>query len=168
MSTLSRRAFNQQTLGSLLTFSLLETLVCGDVLADELKPVTAKWLTDLDSLGRDVRGQKLKQVDWQKKVEELMAHVDLADMLKFIDFDKLTADLEFKDEGERSLRAKFPEVEGLPTELIFGHQVFALKQGRSVAPHGHDPAGHAAVLGPGHRCDGDPARQVHAHARRQG
>jgi hypothetical protein len=29
-------------------------------------------------------------------------------------------------------------VEGLPTELVFGHQIFALSKGRSVAPHGHD------------------------------
>jgi hypothetical protein len=138
MSTLSRRAFSQQTLGSLLTFSLLETLVCGDVLADELKPVTAKWLADLDSLGRDVRGQKLKQVEWQKKVEELMAHVDMADLLKFIDFDKLAASAKPRERGELSLRAKFPRVEGLPTDLVFGHQIFALGKERSVVPHGHD------------------------------
>jgi hypothetical protein len=138
MSTLSRRAFSQQTLGSLLTFSLLETLVCGDVLSEELKPVTAKWLTDLDALGRDIRGQKLKQVDWQKKVEELMAHVDMADMLKFIDFDKLAASVKFRGRGELSLRAKFPRVEGLPTDLVFGHQIFALGKDRSVVPHGHN------------------------------
>lgn len=138
MSTLSRRAFSQQTLGSLLTFSLLETLVCGDALADEVKPVTAKWLADLDALGRDVRGQKLKQVDWQKRVEELMAHVDMADLLKFIDFDKLAASAKPRARGELSLRAKFPRVEGLPTDLVFGHQIFALGKDRSVVPHGHD------------------------------
>jgi hypothetical protein len=138
MTTLSRRAFSQQTLGSLLTFSLLETLVCGDVLADEIAPVTAKWLAELDALGRDVRGQKLKQVDWQKKVEELMARVDMADMLKFIDFDKLAASVKLRERGELSLRAKFPKVEGLPTDLVFGHQIFALGKDRSVVPHGHD------------------------------
>ncbi len=138
MSTLSRRAFSQQTLGSLLTFSLLETLVCGDALADEVKPVTAKWLAELDALGRDVRGQEIKQLDWQKKVEELMTRVDMDDMLKFIDFDKLAASVKLRSRGELSLRAKFPKVEGLPTELVFGHQIFALGKDRSVVPHGHD------------------------------
>ena len=57
--------------------------------------------------------------------------------LSKIDFDKLRQ-VEFKDRGERSLRFKFPEVEGLPTDLVFGHQVFALQKGRSVAPHGHN------------------------------
>ncbi|HCK70297.1 MAG TPA: hypothetical protein DHW38_01850, partial [Planctomycetaceae bacterium] len=36
------------------------------------------------------------------------------------------------------IRFKFPEVEGLPTSLVFGHQVFKLKKGQSVVPHGHD------------------------------
>lgn len=138
MSTLTRRAFSRQTLGSLVTFSLLETLIGGDVLADEVKPVTAKWLAELDALGRDVRGQKLKQVDWQKTVEELMARVDMQDLLKFIDFDKLAAAAKPRERGELSLRAKFPQVEGLPTDLVFGHQIFALGKNRSVVPHGHD------------------------------
>jgi hypothetical protein len=134
----TRREFCQQTLGSLLTYSLLETLIGGDVLADEVKPVTARWLAELDQLGRDVRGQKLKQVDWQKKVEELLAKVDVPDLLKLIDFAKLEKSVKFRDRGESSLRPKFPRVEGLPTDLVFGHQVFALGNGRSVVPHGHD------------------------------
>jgi hypothetical protein len=45
--------------------------------------------------------------------------------------------LKFREQGELSLRAKLPEVEGLPTNLVFGHQVFALQKDRSVVPHGH-------------------------------
>jgi hypothetical protein len=138
MSAANRREFCQQTLGSLLTFSLLETLIGGDAVADEIKPVTARWLADLDQLGRDVRGQKLKQVDWQKKVEELLAKVDVPELLKFIDFEKLQKSVKFRSQGELSLRPKFPRVEGLPTDLVFGHQIFALGKDRSVIPHGHD------------------------------
>ena len=138
MTAANRREFCQHTLGSLLTFSLLETLIGGDALADELKPVTARWLADLDQLGRDVRGQTLKQIDWQKKVEELLAKVDVPELLKFIDFDKLQKSVKFRDRGEASLRPKFPKVEGLPTDLVFGHQIFALGKDRSVVPHGHD------------------------------
>jgi hypothetical protein len=63
--------------------------------------------------------------------------VELGELLTFIDFEKL-AQVPLKEQGEQSLRVKFPEVEGLPTELVFGHQVFALQKGRSVAPHGHN------------------------------
>lgn len=135
---LNRRAFTQGTLGSLLTFSLLETLCAGDAFADEVKPIVGRWLADLNKIGLDLKGEKLKQVQWQQQVEELMTKVELPQLLEFVDFEKLTKELKFKDKGERSMRAQFPKVEGLPTGLVFGHQIFALKEGRSVVPHGHN------------------------------
>jgi hypothetical protein len=134
----SRRDFQRQTLGSLLTLSLLETLFRQDLWADEVKPITAKWVADVNQLGLDLKGQKLEQLAWQKKIEELLVQVDLADLLKLIDFDRLAAGAKLTDRGERSLRFSFPKVEGLPTELCFGKQIFALKKGCSVVPHGHN------------------------------
>ncbi len=138
MQPITRRTFTQQTLGSLLTYSLLETVFTRDALAYEVKPIAAEWLARLDTMGRDLKGDKLTPVEWQKQVEELFAKIDLKELLAFLDFDQLTKDIEFRDRGERSLRPKFPEVEGLPTELVYGHQIFALTEGRSVVPHGHD------------------------------
>jgi hypothetical protein len=135
---LSRRQFAQQTLGALLTYSLLETLFTRDAFGEEVKLTAAKWLKDLNDLSQDVKGKSLKQVEWQANVDELLAKVDLAEALKFIDFDKLTAGIKFRDQGELSLRATLPKVEGLPTSLVFGHQVFALTKDRSVVPHGHN------------------------------
>lgn len=136
--SLSRREFAQASLGSLLTYSLLETLFTRDLLAADMKRLAANWLKDLQELSQDVKGKKLTQVEWQKKVDELYETVDLADTLKFLDFEKLAGGVKFRDQGEVSLRAKFPQVEGLPTSWIFGHQVFALSKGRSVVPHGHN------------------------------
>ena len=136
--SLTRRQFAQQSLGGLLTYSLLQTLFVHDAFGADSKLLAAKWLKDLNDLSQDVKGAKLKQTDWQVKVDELFGQVDLADTLKFIDFEKLTADIKLRDEGELSLRAKLPPVEGLPTNLVFGHQVFALGKDRSVVPHGHN------------------------------
>ena len=138
MSMLSRREFQQQTLGSLMTWSLLNTLFTADAFADDVKLVATKWLTELKTMSRDLRGDKLGPVAWQKQVEDLFAKVDLPEMLKFVDFDKLTRDVKLPASGEMSLRATLPKVEGLPTDLVFGHQVFALGKGRSIVPHGHD------------------------------
>ena len=44
MSQLTRRAFTQDLLGSLLTFSLLERVFSRGALAEDVKPVTAAWL----------------------------------------------------------------------------------------------------------------------------
>ena len=42
MTSLSRRGFHQQTLGTLLTWSLLDTLFSGDAFADEIKPIASQ------------------------------------------------------------------------------------------------------------------------------
>lgn len=138
MPTTTRRQFGARSLGSLLTYSLLETLFQRDAFANEIKPLAAAWLKELHELGSDVQGKKLTQVAWQAQTERLFDQVNLPDLLKFIDFGKLAADFRFAERGERSVVPRFPAVAGLPTELVFGHQVFGLKKGRSVIPHGHD------------------------------
>lgn len=146
MSQISRRDFHQQTLGSLLTWSLLDTLFARDAFGAEVKLIAAKWLAELNSMSVDLKGQKLDQVRWQKQVEQLLAKVDLPDLLKFIDFDKLTGNIQMPERGELSLRATLPKIDGLPTNLVFGHQVFALNKDRSVVPHGHDNMATAFVV----------------------
>ena len=110
MSKFSRRTFNQGTLGSLLTFSLLESLFGSDAFLEGIKPVTSKWLSDLNDLGQSVKTQKITQMQWQEQVELLMAQVNLQDLMKFVDFDKLTRNLKFAERGEKPIRFSFPEV----------------------------------------------------------
>ncbi|HLQ46568.1 MAG TPA: hypothetical protein VK137_17625 [Planctomycetaceae bacterium] len=138
MPGLSRRDFAKATLGSLLSYSLLETLFRKDAFADEIKPTAIHWLKELNTLASDVREQRITQVEWQKQIEALYRKIDLADLLQLVDFDALTRDLKIVDNGANSLRPRFPKVEGLPTEFVFGRQIFALKKGRSVVPHGHN------------------------------
>ena len=135
---LTRRDFTGQSLGALLTFSLLETLGENDLFAAKVKPITMKWLTKVNELVKDVKNQKIQQVVWQKQTEELFKQVDLPDLLKLIDFDRLAKSVKHVDNGARSIRLKFPKVEGLPKEYVFGRQIFAMKKGRSVVPHGHN------------------------------
>lgn len=138
MSNVSRREFTQSAVSSLLGYSLLETIFRANAFADEVKPLAIEWLKQVNALAADVKGQKLPQVEWQKQIEALFQKIDPNDVLPLIDFDALTKDLKIVDNGANSLRPKFPKVEGLPTEYVFGRQVFALKKGRSVVPHGHN------------------------------
>jgi hypothetical protein len=138
MHAISRRQFARDTLGTLLTMSLLETVFQHELLGQEVRPAAARWVRDFVELGQDLKGQKLEQVVWQKKVEELFAQLPLADLLALIDFDRLASGVKFVDNGALSLRFKFPEVEGVPKNLVFGRQIFALKKDRSVVPHGHN------------------------------
>jgi hypothetical protein len=136
---ISRRDFTQQALGSVLLFSLVDLIRGRELFASPIRSFANHWLADLDQLGRDVKSDTLKQIEWQKKVEELYSHVDLPDLLKMIDFEAMVRKLEsFNGKGALSLGVNFPKIEGIPTKTVFGRQVFAMKKGRSIVPHGHD------------------------------
>ena len=124
---MKRREFNREVIGSLLTFSLLESVLTSDAIANEIKPIASMWLAQINSMSKDLKGQKLTQQQWQSNVEELFAQVEVNEFLEFVDFDKLTKNLKFRAKGEKSFRARFPEVDGLPTNLVFGHQMFGLR-----------------------------------------
>jgi hypothetical protein len=134
----SRRTFNQQFLGSLMAYGLIETLFARDLFADAVKPVVHQWMIDLNELCRDVKGQKIKDTDFQAKLEELYRRVDLPELVKLIELDRLTKNLKYPAKGAANLGIDLSKVDGLPTKLAFGKQIFALQKGRSVVPHGHD------------------------------
>ena len=134
----TRRELCRRTLGSMLTFSVLEALCRDDAFAGEVRPVINKWVADLNALGQDLKDQKIPQIIWQHKVEDLFAQVELKELLKLVDFEKLTRGVKIPDNGAKSLGFRFPEVEGIPRQIVFGKQIFALKKGRSVVPHGHN------------------------------
>jgi hypothetical protein len=134
----SRRSFNARLLGSLTAFGLIETLFARDLFADSVKPVIQKWVVELHELCRSVKEQKVKDLDWQAKLEELYKKVDLPELVKLIDLDRLARDVKYPEKGAASLGIDFAGVDGLPMRQVFGKQVFAMKKGRSVVPHGHN------------------------------
>ncbi len=107
MQPITRREFSQQALGSLLTYSLLETLFAHDAFASEVRPKTVEWLAGVNALGQDVQGQKLPQVEWQQQVEKLFSRVNLPDLLQLIDFDRLTKGIKLVDRGRSACRSSF-------------------------------------------------------------
>jgi hypothetical protein len=136
---LSRREFGVRAISGFTLFALADTIFGKDAFASSFRPVGEHWLSQLDQLGRDCKDQKLKQVEWQKLVEELYSKVDLPDFLKLIDFEKVRKQAaDYKGPGAKSLMVNFPQIEGIPTKLSFGRQIFAMKKDRSVVPHGHD------------------------------
>lgn len=137
-TTVTRRDFGLAGVKSLLTLSLLETIFARNAWSAEVQPIAAKWVADLNELAGDVKEQRISQVVWQEKVQELYGQIELDELMQFVNFKNLTKDLKFVDHGARSLQPKFPDVEGLPKKLVFGKQIFAIKQGQSVVPHGHN------------------------------
>ena len=92
MPALDRRDFNAKLIGSFLTFNLIETLWTRDLFAADVKPDVGNWFRDLNALGQDLKGQKLKDTEFQAKLEELYKKVDLPSLLQFVELDKLAGD----------------------------------------------------------------------------
>src|SRR4051794_41094555 len=63
----TRRAFSGGMLASLTAYGLIETLWYRNLFADGVKPTIAKWVNDLQELCKDVKTQKIKDVDFQAK-----------------------------------------------------------------------------------------------------
>jgi hypothetical protein len=124
-------------LGSALTFSLVEILSSGQMLGAKVKPLAAKWLMEVRGLTSDLRGRKLRPVEWQERVEDLFRRIDLADLLRSIDYAKLAKAPLFPEDHESALELEFPHVRGLPAELTYVPMFIALKRGRAIVPHGH-------------------------------
>jgi hypothetical protein len=138
MTAPSRREFHGTILSSLVAYGLIETLFSRNLFADSVKPIVEKWVLELHSLGQDLKKQKLKDVEFQSKLEELYAKVDLPELIRLVDLDRITSGVKLPDNGAVSLAFDLSKVEGLPKRLVFGKQIFGLKKGRSVVPHGHD------------------------------
>ena len=135
----TRREFTGHTLQALLAVSLLEHLNAADLFAAKAKLTARQWLNEVNEIGHAVKGNKLKGVAWQKQMEDLLANrIELAEVLKLIDFERIQKTAKLMDNGARSLRPRFPKLDGVTDKLVFGKQVFALKKGRSVVPHGHN------------------------------
>jgi hypothetical protein len=98
-----------------------------------------KWLNEVNQIGLDVQGKKIKETEWQIQIEDLLQNkIALPELLKLIDFDRVEKTVKFVDNGARSVRPEFPKIKGVTDKFVFGQQVFALKKGCSVVPHGHN------------------------------
>ena len=134
----SRRQFTRQALQSLTALALIDGLAAHRLFGDDVRPTVNDWLKQLDAISRDVKDEKTKDIEFQQALEGLYRKVDLPSLLKTLDFERLARGVNYKERGETSLPVDFKEVSGLPTKLVWGRQIFAMKKGRSVVPHGHD------------------------------
>jgi hypothetical protein len=134
----SRRGFSRNALQSLTALALIEGLWSSRLLGAGIQPVLDDWFKELNTISKDVHDHKMKDVEFQKSLEKLYSHVDLQDLLKSLDFDRLAAGITFPAKGAKSLSGDELRMTGLPQNPVFGRQVFAMTKGRSVVPHGHD------------------------------
>jgi hypothetical protein len=134
----NRRDFARSALQSLTAFVLIEGLWSRRLLGDDVRPILDGWFKELDAISRDVHDHRTRDIAFQQSLEGLYQRVNLDALLKTLDFDRLAPAVNFPAKGAKSLPVDFSHVSGLPVKLPFGGQIFAMRKGRSVVPHGHD------------------------------
>jgi len=137
MEAQSRRVFGKQVLGTALNYFLLESLFNSRAFAKPVTPIANHWAKQLTEICSDLKLQKISPVLWQQQVEKLFNHIELPELLKFIDFETLTRNFEYPDLGVNTKTIKFPQLEGLPEKTVFLKKIFGMKKGRAIIPHGH-------------------------------
>ena len=137
MEEIARRAFTRNMLGSLMTFSLVRILSKADALAHPVKSIVHPWVLEMEHVTRAMRARTVSQREWQESLQQLLAHVDLSDLLRAIDYDALTKKVVFQASHESVLEINLRKREGLKTDFSFAPFFYAMKNGVSIVPHGH-------------------------------
>lgn len=135
--SVTRRDFGARMLTSLIAYGLVETLWSRGLLADSHTTAIGKWFAELAELSHDLSGRKLTDLQFQARMEELYRRVDLAELVRAVKLDDLERSARLPDSGAISLGFDLTQVEGVPARLGFGKQIFGLRKGRSIIPHGH-------------------------------
>jgi hypothetical protein len=107
------------------------------LMADGPKAAVNKWFTELAELSQDLKGRKLTDLQFQARMEDLYRRVDLPELIKAVRLEDLERTRQLPDNGAISLGFDLSKVEGLPAQVAFGKQIFGLRKGCSIVPHGH-------------------------------
>lgn len=134
----TRREFTRHALQSLTALALIEGLSAHRLFGRDVQPIIDDWFKELNAISKDVADHKVKDVEFQTSLEALYSRADLPALLKTLDFDRIAAGVKYPAHGAQSLPVDFKNVSGLPKNLVFGGQIFAMAKGRSIIPHGHD------------------------------
>lgn len=137
MEILSRRTFTRDLMGSLLSLSLLRGLCAADALDGPVRAHARRWLVEMEEVTKAMRAGGVRQAEWQKAIEALLARVEMKDLLAAIDYERLAKSAVFPEDHESAEEIAFTPTEGLPAELSFMPFFYAMRKGVAIVPHGH-------------------------------
>lgn len=158
---IQRRDFFGKAFKTAAVVLLAETILsCTDkqepLLSETNKIVAApavyeinKWAFHLNSFCSDLDKGELTLTEWQDQLADLYGKIELEDILRFIDFERLIKDLPLPDLGVATKKVVFPKINGLPEDTVFVKKVFGMNPRRAIIPHGHSnmASGHLTLDG---------------------
>ncbi len=134
---LNRRNFNTNLLGSLFTFSLVETLFSHDALSKPIQAEVKYWLAEVEEVSRTMQKQQGKQSEWQQKIAEIFSRVEQKDLLRSIDFDGISKRMKIVGSQEAVIETLPKHMTEMPKELSFNTYIYGMKKSGVIPPHCH-------------------------------
>ena len=135
MSEISRREFCFNAVNGLVTLALVTSLCDAQAIKGSVKPVAHKWLSDMDVLCNELRSGKIVPTGWQDGIESLLSRVEMSDLFKAIDFDRLARTTTLYADHETAEELSFARIKGLPRKPGFAPFFYGMKKGVSIVPH---------------------------------
>ena len=98
-----------------------------------------RWAQDVADLNRDLAAAKIALTDWQDRIAALDTGVDLAELRRYLDFDRLTKAMAFPTNLAETADPRFPATINVAgTERPWFIRFFGLKKRGAIIPHVHN------------------------------
>lgn len=98
-----------------------------------------KWAQNLADLNRDLSAGRITLIEWQDKILALNTGVELEELKRYLDFDKLTNAMKFPSKLAETADPHLPDrivVDGI--ERPWFVRFFGMKRGGAIIPHVHN------------------------------
>ena len=143
---MERREFTKGIFSTVTSFALIDSLFAFNAIGKKIKPITEYWAIQLNDFCSDLKADSITALQWQQKIEELYAKVELKEIIKFIEFENLTKGFQYPDLGVATKPIKFPKLDGLPERTVFIKKIFGMRKDRAIIPHGHSNMASAHLI----------------------
>jgi len=151
---MERREFTKGMLATVTSYALLDLLYACDsgtphrtkTVHKKVQPIVEHWAIQLQEFCSDLKINTISTVQWQEKIKELYAKIELHELLTFIDFEQLIKGFQYPDLGVATKSVVFPTLEGLPENTVFIKKMFGMQKDRSIIPHGHSNMASAHLI----------------------
>ncbi len=128
-----RRAF-------LIRLGSVAALLSGGLSARAFGQSAGSYLQDLagnlDRPTSALRETSLSEQAWRDAINEVLAEIDLDDLLAAMDFEALASRTGYAERGVATAPVRM--MDDQRRRLSFHPKMFAVGQGRAIVPHGHD------------------------------
>lgn len=98
-----------------------------------------RWAQSVAGLNAALRDLKITNLEWQGRIAALQADVEVAELARYLDFERLTRSLQFPTDLAETADPKFPshiDIGGSPRRWFL--RFFGMRRGGAIVPHVHN------------------------------